>query len=89
MKSIRRKFNEVSSKHPYWSSYVVFFATVKEGRFGKKAVRHWFNRLVDKNDYSPVEKRGVVAHLVHSSGMPEEGRKNTPGWLERGVNAQA
>ena len=78
MKSIKRKFEEVKNKHAYWSSYVIFFHTINKGRFGKKAIYYWFNRLVDKDDYCLAEKRNLLSHLRVCSNMPVEGMKKPP-----------
>lgn len=67
MKSLERRFNNIAEKNPHWSSYICFAEAVKGQRFSRQITHHWFNRLVDKNDYARDEKRGVLAHLDNLS----------------------
>lgn len=73
MKSVQRRFNIIKHKFPYWSSYVDFADTIKNQGFSKKAIYYWFNRLVEKNDYSLSDKNSILTHLLKLSTMPEEG----------------
>lgn len=63
MKSIQRRFKNTTKKKPFWSSYVCFSEAVKEQGFNRQSIHRWFQRLVDKDDYSKKEKRTILAHL--------------------------
>ena len=63
MKSIKRRFNNISRKCPYWSSYVCFTQAIKEQNFKKRTVRLWFKCLVEKDDYDPKDKRTIFRDL--------------------------
>ena len=63
MRSIERKFNSISQKCPYWSSLVCFERAVKGRGFKKRTICHWFNRLVEKDDYAQKDKRAILGSL--------------------------
>lgn len=63
MKSIERRFNSIKEKKDGWSSYLCFAEAVAGQRFSSEAVRRWFNKLVNKDDYAESDKRMVLAHL--------------------------
>ncbi|MEK7537258.1 MAG: hypothetical protein AAB584_02335 [Patescibacteria group bacterium] len=75
MKSIERRFKNITEKNPYWSSYTCFFEAIKGQGFGKQAIHRWFNKLVDKDDYAKNEKKGVLAHLRSFSKRIEDDKK--------------
>lgn len=75
MKSIRRKFELVKARHPYWSSYICFADTITKANLSKKAISYWFNKLVEKDDYLQSEKKGILDHLFNLSKVPEDGIK--------------
>jgi len=63
MRSVKRRFNNIIEKKPNWSSYLCFIETIKKQNFSSKIVKYYFNRLIDKNDYSPNEKREILKFL--------------------------
>jgi hypothetical protein len=63
MKSIERRFNNIVKKNPYWSSYVCFTEAVKGQHFGNAIVLKWFDKLVDKDDYSRSDKNDILNHI--------------------------
>jgi len=75
MKSLERRFKNISKKNPSLSSYVCFFKAVENQRFSKDIVRRWFNKLVDKDDYDSREKRSIVRDMVATSN-PTEAHQN-------------
>lgn len=77
MRSLERKFNNISEKKPLWSSYVCFAEAIKHHNFSEKIIKYWFNRLVDKEDYCRREKREVLKHLHDLSRVSEDGTKST------------
>jgi len=67
MKSLQRRFDNVTEKNPSLSSYTCFARTIKGQGFNRQTIHRWFQRLVDKEDYMRSEKRGVLAHLDNLS----------------------
>lgn len=63
MKSIERTFITIKEKNPYWGSYIIFAETVKQTHPNYRILKLWFNKLVDKTDYSSSEKTQLLAHL--------------------------
>lgn len=67
MKSIQRNFNATKAKYSDWSSYACFAGAVKGKRFGREAIRRWFNKLVEKGDYARSEKKAMLENLERLS----------------------
>ena len=65
MKSLERRYNNISIKNKLLSSYICFAIAVTKQKFKKATIYYWFNRLVDKNDYSRKEKRNLLKHLCN------------------------
>lgn len=65
MKSLERRYNNILIKNELLSSYICFAEAVTKQKFAKATVYYWFNRLVDKNDYSNKEKRNLLKHLCN------------------------
>jgi len=63
MKSIERRFNNITEKKPFWSSFICFAEAVKEQCFTKPILHRWFQKLVQKDDYAPSDKRTLLRHL--------------------------
>ena len=59
MKSIERNYNNVRRHNPYWSTHTCFAVAVRGGKFSRGTISRWFNKLVDKDDYAPKEKKLV------------------------------
>jgi hypothetical protein len=64
MKSIQRKFESIKEKNPDWTSYTSFAQTISDQSFSEKLIRRYFNKLVDKEDYLPEEKKEILNHLL-------------------------
>jgi hypothetical protein len=75
MKSIERRFNNIKKDNPYWSSYICFAEAVKNQNFSKQTLHRWFNKLVDKNDYSRSDKRTILSHLNILTKYTEDNQK--------------
>ncbi len=75
MRSIERRFKNIEAKNPYWSSYVCFFMAIEKQNFSQQMIARWFNKLVDKDDYSSKEKKAVLAHLYDCSNPSEDNQK--------------
>lgn len=63
MKSIERKFKKLNNRNPYWSSLICFTETIKGSGLSRQSIHRWFNKLVDKNDYSKTDKKQVMSFL--------------------------
>lgn len=63
MKSLERRFINIAEKNPLWSSYICFAEAVKEQNFSRDILHRWFQKLVDKNDYTRGEKKAILDHL--------------------------
>lgn len=75
MKSIKRRFLKIQKKNSYWSSYLCFAETIKGQNFSIRALRYWFEKLVEKDDYSRSEKKSIIATLSELNKQPEESIK--------------
>lgn len=75
MKSLERRFNNITAKYPAWSSYICFAETVKGQNFNRKSIQYWFNKLVEKDDYSQSDKKRLIAHLEELNKPREERTK--------------
>ena len=75
MRSIERRFKNIQKKNPYWGSYICFIETVKKQNFSKPIIYHWFNELVDKNDYFKNDKKILISHLLSVSKHAEGTQK--------------
>ena len=64
MKSIERRFSNISEKNPKWSSHTCFAEAVEEQGFSKQAISRWFNKLVEKDDYAREDKKAVLGFLI-------------------------
>jgi hypothetical protein len=82
MRSIERRFKSILKKNPYLSTHSAFALAVDGQNFSRPMLHHWFNKLVDKEDYDPKDKKEVLAYIVSLSkklederNMPEDNRK--------------
>lgn len=64
MKSLEKRFQKFTQKHPDWSTWTCFVLTVKEQNFAPKTIQRWFARLVDKSDFAQSEKRQLFDYLI-------------------------
>ena len=67
MKSLERRFNNISEKSPNKGSYACFAEAVMDQGFTKQTVHRWFQKLVEKEDYAKGEKRSILKHLNNLS----------------------
>jgi len=72
MKSIERIFNKVRKENPYWSDYIYFAEAIEGRKFLKQTIARYFNKLVDKNDYNPKEKKELLQQLFELSQGDEK-----------------
>jgi len=63
MKSLERRFYNISQLNPVWSSYICFVEALKDQNFSKRIISYYFNRLVEKDDYDRTDKKRILSHL--------------------------
>ncbi len=77
MKSLERRFNNISQLNPYWSSHTCFAEAVKNQNFSRRIISYYFNKLVGKDDYDKADKKAVLGYLIslssNSKNRDEEG----------------
>lgn len=64
MYNVKSRFEKISSKSPYYSSYTAFAETVRNTTLSESTVRRWFYQLVDEDDYSKSESCAILRYLV-------------------------
>jgi predicted RNA-binding protein YlxR (DUF448 family) len=67
MRSLKRIFNKIKGKNPYWSDYICFAEAVCGRKFSRKTIIRNFNSLVNKEEYAKNEKKEIIEHLVELS----------------------
>jgi hypothetical protein len=75
MRSIERRFKNVSKKHPDWSSDNCLLHTVENQNFSEQYIARWFNKLVPEEDYSSSEKKDILANLYRANKPPDDDKK--------------
>ena len=74
MKSLQRRFNNISQLNPYWSSYICFAEAIDGQNFSKKTITSHFKALIEKDDYDKRDKKGLIKNLLSlSQKTAEEG----------------
>lgn len=63
MKSIKRRFDNISEKYPFWSSFICFQRAIEGQKFETRTIRHWFKKLVDKDDYDRKDRKAILQSL--------------------------
>lgn len=63
MKSLERRFQNITQRNSNFSSYLCFTKAVEGQGFNKRTIRRWFQKLVDKDDYVKSEKGALLKHL--------------------------
>lgn len=63
-------FKKIEKENPSWGSPVIF-ASVAYGRnFSKDRLARMFNKLVNKKDYDPSDKKELLEFLyLHTKGL--------------------
>jgi hypothetical protein len=65
MRSIQRRFKKIQLTHPELYSIVCFNNAITGQNFSKDRIARWFNKLVDKEDYSTIPKKHCLAHCYN------------------------
>ncbi len=71
MKSIRRRFINLTEKNPYWSTSICFAEAIYWQDFSIECICEWFNKLVDKQDYAPGDKKEIMKFLQKIAKPPK------------------
>lgn len=62
--SIKYTFQEIQRLNPIWSSWVCFCEMLNKLKIkDRMTIWRWFNRLVNKNNYTKKEKRQLIDYL--------------------------
>ncbi len=77
MKSLKRVFEKLKKKNPYWSDYTCFSRAISGKGFSKRTISHHFNKLVDKGDYPGQEKKNILKWLYSLSKIQKVGLSKT------------
>ena len=72
MRSIKRSFENIAAKHPYWSTWVSFTQAVVHKKYAPSMITKWFKKLIDKEEFPDSERKSMITHLVNLTNMPEE-----------------
>ena len=73
MKSLQRRFNNISKQNPYWGSWTCFAGAVRDQEFSKRTISKHFNALVEKDDYDKRDKKELIKNLLSlSQNITEE-----------------
>lgn len=67
MKSLERRFNNISQLNPYWSSYICFTEAIRSQNFSPRTIASHFKALVEKDDYNNREKKQILKYLTSLS----------------------
>lgn len=88
MKSLERRFNNITEKNPNRSSYICFAEAVMGQGFREQIIHRWFNKLVNKDDYAKNEKKAVLGFLVGLSSPVRTTGNGSKSVLRSGQNAK-
>ncbi|MFA6532993.1 MAG: hypothetical protein WCT22_03275 [Patescibacteria group bacterium] len=75
MKSLARRFKNITEKNPFWSSLACFAEAVKRQGFRRDTIHRWFLKLVEKDDYEMGDKKDILAHAEELSKAVEDNKK--------------
>ena len=75
MKSLERRFNNISFKNPNLSSLACFYHAVDSQDFNQQTVHRWFYKLVEKTDYQRSDLKAILAELDRLSQSAEDNKK--------------
>lgn len=75
MRSIERRFKNITGRNPFWSSFISFTEAIKGQKFSAQMIHRWFSKLVAKDDYDNKNKREILAQLTELSNCAEDNKK--------------
>ena len=67
MKSLERRFNNIIKKNPYLGPIICITEAIKEQNFSRQTIHYWFNRLIEKDAYSTLDKKTLLKQLLEAS----------------------
>ncbi|OGF33654.1 hypothetical protein A2223_00055 [Candidatus Falkowbacteria bacterium RIFOXYA2_FULL_35_8] len=73
MKSVERRYAEVTRKNPNKGSYICFCEAIENQRFNKRILSKWFYKLVNKDDYFVSDGiKDLINHFYRLSNPVKE-----------------
>lgn len=72
MKSIQRRYGLFKARHPELGDFTVLMKTVKGQKYTKDTISRWFEKLVEKDDYSKEDKKHLMDNLLKLTNWPED-----------------
>lgn len=64
MRSIEKRFILEQDKNPMFSTFINFSRAIDGQSFTEVVIKKWFNKLVDKDDYDPRDKKEIIEYLI-------------------------
>ena len=83
MRSLQARFNQISTKNPFWSSHTCLAEAITSQRFSRSIIHRWFQKLVDKDDYAKKDKRAILEHLENLTNLPRKAENKDKGHRQR------
>ena len=77
MKSIERKFAKIQAQYPKSSTLHNFNSTIKGENLSERIILHWFNILVEREDYEylPSLKKELLKYAYELGKTSVDGMK--------------
>lgn len=72
MKSIQRRYGLFKTRYPDLGDFTVLMKTVKGQHYTKNTISRWFEKLVEKDDYSKEDKKHLMDNLLKLTNWPED-----------------
>lgn len=60
---IYERFKKLSEKYPDLSSFIIFGRAIRGRRLGKLQIGRFFEKAVDRGDYSKSDKEDILNHF--------------------------
>jgi len=64
MRSLEARFRRCQKKHQEVGDFVNLGRAVKDQKFSEQTIRRFFNKLIEKDDYSSGDKQQLIKHLI-------------------------
>jgi len=76
MKSIIRRYKNIETRNPGYSTYICFANAIIAQNFSEQTISRWFNKLVSKNDYTTLsDKKDIIRYLVNLAKPSQDNKK--------------
>lgn len=66
---MKKEFLIIQDKFPFFSTYICYVKLIWGNAYKKSKVRLWFNKLVERDDYSKEEKKEVLEFLYRANSV--------------------